>query len=63
MGWSNDPVADAMRHQAQLEELASRYHYCVECGRILDDYAYDINGNLLCLPCVNKIFRVDVDNL
>lgn len=63
MEWTNDPIGDAERYAAKVEERAAEFHCCEHCGRILNNGAYVINGDMLCARCVNDIFFVDSEEL
>ena len=57
--WTNNPVADAERYAAEHEKHGRR---CQHCDTVLDGYAYDIAGVILCEDCVNEIYRFIVDD-
>lgn len=49
---TNDPVADAERHIAELDRQLERRPKCERCGHhIQDDYFYRINGCIVCDEC------------
>jgi hypothetical protein len=57
-GFTDNPVADANRHDAECERAASKLPRCDYCKkRIDDDEYYDIYGEIVCYECLNKHFR------
>ena len=59
MSWTDDPVADFLRHDAEQEENLSKLPRCCHCReRIQDDICYRINDDLYCENCHNDEFRV-----
>lgn len=61
MWYSDDPVKDFERHDAeQTRKLESRplCDYCEE--HIQDDFYYEINGDCICRNCLERNFRKDV---
>lgn len=57
MMWSSDPVRDAERYQADLEDMP--HIYCDKCGSPLyeDDMYFDIGGQVWCEDCAKYEFR------
>lgn len=56
----NDFAADEDYRLAKLEERAPR---CIHCGEhIADDYYYEIDGDILCLDCLNELYRKDTED-
>lgn len=48
------------RHQEQQERELLKYLVCDICGHgITDDYAYSINGDLICEDCLVRDFKVE----
>jgi hypothetical protein len=59
---TDDPIADAERYYASLEEKAKDLPLCSQCGeRIYEDYAYMIEGDYVCEDCIDK-FRISINN-
>lgn len=57
--WSDDPVADFERHDAEQERELSRLPKCYECGhRIQSEECYNIMGDLICPRCLDKYHKV-----
>jgi formylmethanofuran dehydrogenase subunit E len=62
MFYSDNPIADFERHDAQQEEELQKLPICCECGEpIQSDYLYEIDGELYCEDCMNEMFRKDVE--
>ena len=53
MSWTDDPVRDAERHEAEQERQLQRLPVCCECDHpIQTDECYEMNGELLCPDCL-----------
>lgn len=62
--WSDDPVADFLRHDAEQEAMLDRLPRCCHCGHpIQDDICYKINDEIYCEECHNDEFRVWTDDV
>ena len=49
------------RHQDQQERELLKYPVCDDCGhRIIADYAYNINGDLICEDCLERDYKVEI---
>jgi formylmethanofuran dehydrogenase subunit E len=63
MCYTDDPVADFERHDAEQQEKLDKLPKCADCGQpIQDDYLYDLNGDLFCKKCMTANFRRPVDD-
>ena len=61
--WTDDPIADFERYDAEQERKLARLPECCVCGEhIQDDFLYDIDGELFCEECMNDSFRKCTDN-
>ena len=58
---TDDPLADHDRWQREQERLADKLPECDYCGKTVDDYYYNINGDIICEDCLNENFRVTVE--
>jgi len=49
------------QYEQEQEKLRERLPICEECGhRIEDDYAYDLDGTVICEDCMGRKYkRVD----
>ena len=63
MIFTDDPVADAERYDAEQQAKLERLPVCDYCDKhIQDDYYYEIYNEILCEDCLNKHFRKSVDD-
>ena len=63
MFYSDDPVADFERYDANLQEQLEWMPHCIDCGEpIQDDHLYNINGDLFCEDCMKANFRRPTEN-
>lgn len=61
---TDDPIADYDRWDAEQARWRERLPECEMCGeRIEDDYAYDIDGSIICPDCMDKHFKKSIDDL
>lgn len=53
-GRTDDPYLDADRWLDELEHQYDHRPVCSECGEhIQEEYAYQIDDKLICIPCMN----------
>lgn len=58
MSWTDDPCADARRHQDEQERELSKLPVCTYCDNpIQEDTYFDINGECVCTECLNEHHR------
>lgn len=58
MFYTNDPVADAERHQAELERERKKRPRCSECKEhIIEDVCFEFDGELFCINCLENKHR------
>ena len=58
MYYSDDPVADFLRRDAEQARKLERLPVCVECDEpIQDDYCFEIDGELICAECLVRNHR------
>lgn len=61
--YSDDPIADFMRHDAEMAEELKRRPVCVECDEpIQGEYCFEINGELICKNCLIHNHRKNTDD-
>lgn len=55
-GWTDDPVKDAERYAAWLDERESRLPTCCICGDVIydDDAVTDMYGDVYCSYCWDR---------
>lgn len=58
---TDDPLMDFDRWERQKERMAEKLPECDYCGKPVDDYYYNINGEIICEDCLNENFRVTVE--
>lgn len=58
MGWSDDPVRDALRHFNDIDERERRCLHCVVCGTAIwdDEPYYEIEEQEFCPDCMRNEF-------
>lgn len=62
--FTDDPIADFMRHDAEQERLLSRLPVCAECGEpIQDEQCIVINDMAFHRDCILDNYTVYTDSL
>jgi formylmethanofuran dehydrogenase subunit E len=59
---TDDPVADFNRRDKEQQEWEDKLPKCARCKEPQDTYVFEIDGELLCLGCVEKKYRRDVED-
>ena len=60
--WTDDPIMDHYRHEAEQEKALERLPECCECGeRIEDDFCYVINDEIICETCMEQYRKFTTD--
>ena len=63
MMWTDDPVADFHRYDAEKQARLERLPRCSECDEyIQSETCYRINDELICEDCIDN-YKVYVDDL
>ena len=58
MFYTDDPIADFHRYDAEKQAELDKRPTCHECGeKIQEDFCYEINGECICERCLNKNHR------
>lgn len=53
--WTNDPVADYLRHEIEAEQWLERRPECSICGNhIQEEIALKLDGEWICDKCVSE---------
>ena len=61
--WTNDPLADFARHEAQQQKKLDKLPHCSECGEpIQDEYLYEFCGDLMCQECLESQYKKPVED-
>lgn len=64
MAWTDDPIADFERHDAEQERKLEQLPRCSECDEpIQDDFCYEINDEYICEKCLKDNHRKAVDDI
>jgi formylmethanofuran dehydrogenase subunit E len=64
MYWTDDPVADFNRYEAEQARMLERLPKCSECGEpIQDEDCYEFNDELICEECLKDNHRKQVEDL
>lgn len=62
--WTDNPIADFERFDAEQERLLEKLPRCSECYEpIQDEYCYEINGEHICEECMKDNHRILVENI
>lgn len=58
MPWTDDPLFDFARHDAEQNKRLEQHPVCADCDQhIQDETAYYINGEWLCRDCISAYER------
>lgn len=59
---SGDPLFDFAQWEKEQQEWEARLPKCDHCEEIMDDYVFDIDGEILCIECMIAKYRRDVED-
>ena len=59
---SDNPDFDFRQWEREQQEWEDSLPRCEGCGEPIDDYVYEIDGQILCLDCVNEKYRRDAED-
>lgn len=60
MAWTDDPVRDFERYDAEQAEKMRSFPTCSICGEVVyDDYITDLYGDIICNSCLED-FREEI---
>ena len=63
MYYSDDPVRDFERYDAQRERELARRPKCCECDEhIQEDYCFEIDGELVCIHCLKRYYLKNTED-
>jgi len=63
MYYTDDPVADYARWDAERQRQLERMPVCVDCGEhIEDEYFYLINDEPICMECLKTGYRKSTED-
>ena len=61
--YSDDPIADFLRHDAEQAKELKKLPVCYECEEpIQDEFCYEINDELVCEKCLKAHYRKHTDD-
>ena len=64
MYYTDNPIADFLRYDAEQEKQLEKLPRCSECGKhIQSDFAYYINDEWICEDCMDEYRREVVIDL
>lgn len=62
MSYTDNPVADFERHDAEQQAWLDKLPKCCWCDKpIQDEYLFDIKGDLYCEGCMEERFKNPTD--
>lgn len=59
---SGDPLYDLAMREKEQQEWEDSLPCCDCCGEKVDDYVYDIDGEILCIQCMIEKYRRDAED-
>lgn len=63
MRYTDDPIADYYAYEDEQAKALEKYPVCSCCEEhIVDDYLYDIDGDLICEDCLKEYYRKSTDD-
>ena len=63
MWYTDDPVADFSRHDAEQEAQLKKTPVCCYCDEhVQEEFYFEINGEVICETCMDRFFRKDVED-
>ena len=64
MLYTDDPLADFARHDAEQQAQLDKLPVCCECDEpIQDEHCFEINDEYICEKCLNDNHRKRVDDI
>lgn len=63
MYYTDNPVLDAMRYDAERQAEIEKLPICSECDEhIQDEYLFEINGEYICEHCMEENHKKSTDD-
>lgn len=62
MYYSENPVHDFERYDAEQAKEEERLPHCEYCGEVIYEKYYNIGGEIICSDCLETHFAHDVDD-
>lgn len=64
MYYTDNPLSDFARHDAEQQARLDKLPECSECGeKIQDAYCFEVNDELICPKCMNNNHRKWVEDI
>lgn len=64
MYYTDDPISDFHRHDAEQEAALEKLPICCECGDpIQDEYCFCINDKPMHISCMEEYYKVPTTHL
>ena len=64
MSWTDDPVADFERYDAEQQAKLEKLPICCECDHpIQDEHCFEINDEYICEECLIDNHRKRVEDI
>lgn len=61
--YTDDPIADFNRYDAEQAQAMAKYPVCADCGKsITGDFVFYIEGDIYCEDCMLDNFRRPTDD-
>jgi formylmethanofuran dehydrogenase subunit E len=59
---SDDPIRDFAKWEREQQAWEDSLPRCDSCGEPVDDYVFDIDGEVLCIECMIAKYRRDAED-
>jgi hypothetical protein len=59
--WTDNPVADFLKHDAEQCEALEKLPICADCGNRIHDDFYEICGEPICEDCIRN-YKKSIDD-
>ncbi len=61
--YTDDPLADFERWDAEQQDQLKRIPVCADCGHhVADDHYYLINDEVICPECLEDNYRKEIED-
>ena len=62
MYYTDDPLRDFSRHDAERAKAEERLPHCDYCGEVIYEKYYEIGGKIVCEDCLEDLFAQYVED-
>ena len=59
---SDDPMRDFAKREREMQEWENSLPRCDSCGEMIEDYVFDIDGEILCIECMIAKYRREAED-